>query len=672
LTLPERNSVPESDPDVRNGAFIERGIGISVLVGLVLRIRILLESPVPVRFPVLTLTAGGIGGLAFMALAATLLLLLARGEGAGAAVRRAFGAIVLVHAAILFVWSEVLIYFGHPPRAADLDVGFNLTFYADSLWTRTGAQLGLLIGVVGALLACAGWSARRARSSHATTRSLFAAGAVSAMVWFVPVRLVSDTSGDPLVEVTRLGLARYRSPKASLVVVEPVKLSPSIRRLAPGPERTPADPRYPMAYLPKDDGSPRLLPAGARPNVIFLILEGMQAGDLGSGAPAGLTPNLDALAAAGYRFDRAYSPGAHTEEGELAYWYGLLPLTADWLMPDHPLSRLTGLPDILRARGWRDFIWMYGGDQTFYGRERFYGMRGFRYFDAADFLPDVDVRTSWGFSDMSLARRSIGVLRAAREPFAAMFVTISNHHPFKVPEDAVSRFDTGPFESRCYGHYTRRMLETMHYADDAVGDFFRRARKEPWFANTVFVVGGDHGLPIEPVGVARPTAHQLEEFQHRIPLILYSPLLAGGRTLPGPSSQVDVLPTLLHLIAPDSIRTGTGTDLLARDPADRPIVLWSGQPRIVSVLTRDRTYHGIVKGTSSRSGAELERETWVNPEADPAGTRNLAALEPEAFARARNVARAFLDAYPLLVESGHSGAPPGSVESPARSPAAAR
>ena len=634
-------------------------------MALFLRVRILSESPVPARFPLVTGAAGILGGLAFMSLSATLLLLLARGERAGTAVRRAFGAIVLIHSLLFFVWSEVLIYFGHPPRAVDLDVGLNLSFYADSLRSRTGAELALLLAIVTALLAWAARSARAARASHATARRLFAVGAVSAVVWLLPARLVSDTSGEPVIEMTKLGLARYRSPRETTVVVEPVRLSPAVRRLAPGGEaRMPVSPDYPMAYVAKDEGPPLLAP-GTRPNIVFLILEGMQASDVApGGSPAGLTPNLDALAAAGYRFDRAYSPGTHTEEGELAYWYGLLPLTGEWLMPDHPRARLTGLPEILRGRGWRDFVWMYGGDQTFYGREKFYGMRGFRYFDAADFLPSEDTRTSWGFSDLSLARRSIGVLRTAREPFAAMFVTISNHHPFKVPDDARSTFDTSSVEPRCYGHYTRRMLETMHYADDAVGDFFRRARQQPWFARTIFVIGGDHGLPIEPVGVARPTSHQLEEFQHRIPLILYSPLLPGGRAFPGPTSQVDVLPTLLDLVASDSVRAGAGADLLSSGPADRPIVLWSGQPRIVSVLTRDRTYHAVVKSARADPGSELENETWIDPAHDPAGLRNLAPAEPREFERARNVARAFLEDYPLLVDSGHSGVPPELMEGP--------
>jgi hypothetical protein len=647
--------------NLRTKAFVERALALSLLVDVVLRVRILVESPVSQSRPVLWLLLGVVQGIAVVAIAAVFCLLLGRVRPRMA--RRLFAAVVMVRAIVSFIWSEVIVYFGHPPRPLDSEVGFNLSFYTDSLASRSGFDLGVLIVVVGAALVWASVNARRAGKTWNNTPKLLAAAVISAVVIVLPSRIIPETSRDPLLEIARLADKRRAAVMELRKSAAPLRSAADVQRLLPASIRRLArNPDYPFAMSAGVTRSAEMrIPAGLKPNIVFLLLEGMQAEELGSeaGAPPGLTPNLDRLAARGYRAERAYSSGTRTAEGELALWYGALPLPQEWLMADRPHIPLTGLPEILRAVGWRDFVWMYGGDQTFYQRQRFYGLRGFRYFDAADF-PGTDVRTSWGFSDLSLSKRSIAVLHSAAEPFAAMLVTISNHHPFRVPSDARTRFDVSPNESLCFGHYTCRMLQTMHYADEAVGDFFARAQKEPWFSRTVFVIGGDHGLPIEPYGVDHPTPHQMEEFLHRIPLIIYSPLLPEGGVFRGPVSQADMLPTLLHLVAPGVPRAGPGLDLFAPAVEDRPIVLWSSQPRMVSVVTATRTYHGVVPSSGGTAGG-LEEETLVDSVNDPKGLQNLMAHEPQTAERARAVARAFLDDYPVLVDSGRSGLPPGTL-----------
>jgi len=108
------------------------------------------------------------------------------------------------------------------------------------------------------------------------------------------------------------------------------------------------------------------------------------------------------------------------------------------------------------------------------------------------------------------------------------------------------------------------MLRTLHYTDEAIGYFFELARKQPWYARTVFVLTGDHGLPIAPLDGLR-TFHRFIELRHRVPLIIFSPLLQGGKVVPGPASQIDLLPTLSGLFGVKGDQTGLGRDLL--DPA---------------------------------------------------------------------------------------------------------
>ena len=85
-----------------------------------------------------------------------------------------------------------------------------------------------------------------------------------------------------------------------------------------------------------------LVPAGLRPNVVFLLMEGVRSEELGAwGGLKGLSPRLDDLARHGIRVARAYSPGTHTPEGELALWYGLFasPRSPDPHRRAEPASR---------------------------------------------------------------------------------------------------------------------------------------------------------------------------------------------------------------------------------------------------------------------------------------------------------------------------------------------
>jgi phosphoglycerol transferase MdoB-like AlkP superfamily enzyme len=365
--------------------------------------------------------------------------------------------------------------------------------------------------------------------------------------------------------------------------------------------------------------------------------------------------------------EQAYSTGMHTPDAELAVWYGVLPNPHSSLMTGHPNVLLTGLPEVLRASGWRSFLWIHNGDQTFYRRDRFYLPRGFQMVDGRDF-PSSDVRTSWGYSDRALARRALNALDRAEEPFAALVLTVSNHHPFQVPADARTSFPELPGPERgflrFFGHrvglQTASMLQTLHYTDEAVGDFFRMGQTRSWFARTVFVILGDHGLSIAPYERSITTMAALTELRHRIPMIFFSPMIRAARVA-GPASQADVPETLLSLAGIDSLRAGVGRDLMApaRADSDHRIVTWSSEGGIVSVRGERRTYHATaaraLPGGNRPTG--LEDESFFDHRVDREGKQNLIGAEESAAESYRRLARIYLEVYSWVLLSGRSGLP---------------
>ncbi|MDL2718948.1 MAG: LTA synthase family protein, partial [Acidobacteriota bacterium] len=604
------------------------GLGTAALAcGLAIRLRLHAVSPLPSAEPIRWLLGGAVDDLALLATGAVVFLLLFRNRPRAAAA--AFATLAFLVSILTFLWSEALVYFGHPPRRTEFAIGWDPSFLAKSidagLVMRTALVLAVLVGA-------AAFATRRARRAppRLAERGLaivaLSACALAALPLPVHLRL---TSRHPLLVLPGL----LRDPAAA----RSDGGAPSFRRLhAPGV----SGPRVPAPAGLRAADAPQV-PAGLRPNVVFLLLEGVRSEELGAwGGLKGLSPRLDDLARRGMRVDNAYSPGTHTPEGELALWYGLLASPHSLILTEEPDLPRGGLPEILARAGWKSFLWIHDGDQTFYRRDRFYAARGFRLIDGRDFDPN-EPRTNWGYSDKALMRAAVRAFDRLEEPFAAMALTVSNHHPFQVPSDASTTFEPpetahggfviAPGLSRALGLHTGPMLKTIHYTDEAVGLFFDLARSRPWFGRTIFVISGDHGLPIAPLG-STPTPHRFAALRHRVPLVFFSPLLAGGLTLEGPASLADVPATLLGLFGmKDS--AGDGRDLFAPELAGRPVVAWDDEGRTVTAATRDFVYHATL---DSDAGGKIQAtEEALFSAGDAAGAADLAAREPEILARFR-------------------------------------
>ena len=605
--------------------------------GLAFRLRLHAASPLPSAEPVRWLLSGVVDDLAILAAGAVLCLLLFGSRPRVAAA--AFLTLALIASILTFLWSEALVYFGHPPRRTEFSIGWDASFLAKSI--DAGFVLRATL-VLLALAAAVAFSTRRARRipPRFGERSLgilaLSACVLAALPLPVHLRL---TSRHPLLALPGL----LRDPDARTNGG-----APSFRRLGTSGG---SGARAPAPAGPRAAGAP-LVPAGLRPNIVFLLLEGVRSEELGAwGGLKGLSPHLDDLARHGVRVDRALSPGTHTPEGELALWYGLLASPHSLILTEEPDLPRDGLPEILARAGWKSFLWIHDGDQTFYRRDRFYTARGFRLIDGRDFDPR-EPRTNWGYSDKALMRAAVRAFDRLEEPFAAMALTVSNHHPFQVPEDASTPFEppetarggivSGLGLSRALGLHTGPMLKTIHYTDEAIGLFFERARSRPWFQRTIFVISGDHGLPIAPLG-GTPTPHHFASLRHQVPLVFFSPLFAGGIALEGPASLADVPATLLGFLGLRE-SPGDGRDLFAREPAGTPVIAWDGEGRIVMASNRDFVYHATLEpdggGTLRVTGESLFSA------GDAVGAADLAPREPEAMALFRARVLAWAGAKP--------------------------
>jgi len=311
------------------------------------------------------------------------------------------------------------------------------------------------------------------------------------------------------------------------------------------------DGAFPEAASPVQHREAAVAPT-RKPNLVIVLEESMGAQFVGHLGGLPLTPNLDRLRQEGIYFTELHATGTRTARGIEAAVAGFPP------SPSLSVLKLPGarhgfftLASALRQQGYStEFI--YGGAANFDDMRAFFLGNGFeRVIEQRDFVEPSFVAT-WGVSDEDLVERANEEFRRPRDrPFFALLLSSSNHEPFEIPDGRIEPYNS-PLHTR---------ENAIKYADHAIGRFFELARREAYFADTVFVVVADHdarvkGAPLVPV----------ERF--RVPALVIGPGVPVG-PYDRVASQIDLVPTLLGLMGIEATLPTPGRNLL-RLPEDDP------------------------------------------------------------------------------------------------------
>jgi hypothetical protein len=553
---------------------VAAGLAASLLLS-----RILILQGLPVR-----LSGAGVFWLSGLGgdLAVVLAAALAAGLLSGRRWTRWTARALLLGAGLLFqfVWVLYALYFLHPIQKAHFAFLWNREFVAGSSGALRPLPLAMTVLVPWAAALWVGAFVRRpARVPAGAAGLLFLAGAGASLVGpphFAGLQRNALLAVLAAEEGVAAG-APARGGGTAEAWPEPGFSPERLRELLP-PGTVFTDPAYPLMHAGPVPGP------GPRPrNVVLFVMEGVRRRET---LLEGVAPNLRDLAARGTVFPNAWAHGCFTEVAELALTAGV------WDHPARPVVRfqpdlpLAALPGVLRKRG-TSGVWVHGGSRFFLDRHRYFQRLGFSMVDQDAFAAG-DCRTPWGFSDKALARRAVEVLGRTRPPFFAFILTLSNHHAFDLPADAGPAFyepggirEGGILRTAREGllslNYARKMTNTVHYTDEALGLFLELAAQEPWFADTLVVVTGDHGLPVAP---EEPLADAFEymETRHTVPLVVAGPGIGAGRTDPRVLSHLDLYPLLLRLLGAEVPNPGVGLD---------PGGAWTERPRPALVLNDD-------------------------------------------------------------------------------------
>lgn len=294
----------------------------------------------------------------------------------------------------------------------------------------------------------------------------------------------------------------------------------------------------------------------AKPNVVVLMLESWGALHIDAMRqqiglpPLGVTPNFDALAKQGRLYTRFYANGQRSIQGAAAM------LASQPTFPSMPFlgegmeqNRQSFMGELARAQGYETFF-LQSSDHGSLRFDAIAARAGFSTYRGAQDIPNLHEQpkaaSTWGTWDHNTFQEAHQLFAKAKQPFLGFIFTSTTHVPWLIPDARWHKY-TGSSDREAF-------LNSLFYADWALGQFIEAAKKAGYYDNTIFVITADH-------------ADEFVEHIEYVPNLFHIPLLITGPGIKSGidqrvGSQFDILPTIMAASGWNTSYAGLGRSLL--------------------------------------------------------------------------------------------------------------
>jgi phosphoglycerol transferase MdoB-like AlkP superfamily enzyme len=301
---------------------------------------------------------------------------------------------------------------------------------------------------------------------------------------------------------------------------------------------------------------------GPKPNVVLVLCESfsMYKSSM-SGNGLNTTPYFKSLADSGIFFNKCFTPHFSTARGLFATLTGIPDVQLSKFSTRNPLA-LNQHTIINDFKGYEKMYFL-GGSPSFNNFEGLVkNINGVQMITEGKFSHQP--LNVWGISDKDLFTEANKTFAEQTKPFFAIVQTADNHRPFMIPQgDKDFKAITVPLDTlQKYGFESLAEFDSFRYADYCFKNFIEAARKEKYFANTIFVFVGDHGVSGNAKEMYPEVWTNERLTDEHVPLLFYAPALLKSEVHNEVVSQIDVLPTIGGLTGNSYINTTLGRDVL--------------------------------------------------------------------------------------------------------------
>lgn len=290
-------------------------------------------------------------------------------------------------------------------------------------------------------------------------------------------------------------------------------------------------------------------------NIIFISAESLQTFVIGEKVNGEvITPFLNQLVKDPdtYYFTNFYhqTEQGKTSDSEFIVENSLYPSPRGAVFFTHAQNEYHAMPEILKTKDYKSYVF-HANNTSFWNRDQMYESLDFDYFFGKDaYEVTEDNRTTWGLKDKEFFRQSMKYLIGLDEPFYAKFITLTNHFPFELDEEDRS---IEPYDSN--SNTLNNYFPTVRYMDEAIELFFQYLKDVDLYDDSVIIIMGDHDGISANHNQAMSMYLEKEEITpydyfklQRVPLFIHIPGHGKGEVVEKISGQIDLKPTILHMV----------------------------------------------------------------------------------------------------------------------------
>ncbi|NBH30311.1 polyglycerol-phosphate lipoteichoic acid synthase LtaS [Staphylococcus warneri] len=326
----------------------------------------------------------------------------------------------------------------------------------------------------------------------------------------------------------------------------------------------------------RTEPNPEYYGAAKKKNIIKIHLESFQTFLINKKVNGKeVTPFLNKLSSG--KEDYTYFPNffhqtgqGKTSDAELTMdnsIYGLPQGSAYSLKGDNTYESLPAILD--QKQGYNSNV-MHGDYKTFWNRDQIYKHFGIdKFYDATYYDMSDDNVVNLGLKDKIFFKDSADYQAKMKKPFYSHLITLTNHYPFTLDEKDASIDKPNTGDSTVDGY-----IQTAHYLDQALEEYVTDLKKKGLYDDSVIMIYGDH------YGISENHNNAMEKLLgEKITPAKFTDLNRTGFwiKIPGKSGginkeyagQMDVMPTILHLVGIDTKNyIMFGTDLFSKQHND--------------------------------------------------------------------------------------------------------
>lgn len=297
-----------------------------------------------------------------------------------------------------------------------------------------------------------------------------------------------------------------------------------------------------------------------------------------------VTPNLNKMASSGMFFSNFYSQVSvgTSSDSELTYTTSLMPTKSGTAFVSYYDRTYVSIPKLLDEKGYYVFS-MHANNGSFWNRKVMHESLGYeRLYDKKEYNVTKENTIGLGLSDKEFFAQSVPKIKEINEKnknWYGLLIMLSNHTPFsdvehygefpvdikeKVTKDGKEEVISHPYmEGTKLGNY----FKSLHYADEALGEFLTKLDEAELLENTVVILYGDHDARLSRkdynllynyntetdsiLDEKDPNYHEYDQYQYelgrKVPLIIWTKDMKGtklNKKYTNTMGMYDVLPTL--------------------------------------------------------------------------------------------------------------------------------